>query len=110
RKTAITISGKRSILIAEDRLYFGIVNEAIPVKATTMTTGAETIPADTADSPRTNAPTILTADPICLGSRNSVSRSATKVISIINTSMNTGQGTSSRAVIIFNYNEVGIIS
>lgn len=36
--------------------------DAIPVVATTITMGAEMMPAATADCPITKAPTILTAD------------------------------------------------
>ena len=39
----------------------GTTNELIAVRATTMTMGAPMIPAVTAASPMTNAPTILTA-------------------------------------------------
>ena len=57
-------------------LYCGIMKEAIPVMATTMTIGAETRPADVAACPMTSAPTMLTAAPTCLGNRTPASRSA----------------------------------
>ncbi|MNJ60002.1 hypothetical protein D3C77_557100 [compost metagenome] len=59
--------------------------------------GAETMPARTADSPITNAPTILTVEPTGLGKRMPASLSASNMTSINNASTTAGKGTPSRA-------------
>ncbi|MNJ62260.1 hypothetical protein D3C77_580950 [compost metagenome] len=95
-------------LVAVPRLYLGIVNEAIPVAATMMTIGADTIPACTAAWPITRAPTMLTAEPIALGRRIPASRSPSKTSSIIIASMIAGNGTPSRAPEMLIRSVVGI--
>ena len=52
----------------------GITKELMAVRATIITMGAPISPARTADSPMTNAPTILTACPTALGKRSPASR------------------------------------
>jgi multidrug efflux pump subunit AcrA (membrane-fusion protein) len=64
-------------------------------KETTVTIGAPIRPADTADSPITRAPTILTAWPIGLGSRTPASLNISNAIIIIPASTTAGKGTPS---------------
>ena len=51
-----------------DMLYMGLINEAMAVAATTITSADDTKPAETAASPKINAPTMLMAEPMGLGS------------------------------------------
>ncbi|MNI88382.1 hypothetical protein D3C73_1456780 [compost metagenome] len=90
--------------------YRGIIKDAIPVIATIMIIGAETIPADVAAWPMMRAPTMLTAEPTCFGSLTPASRSASKEISIINASTSAGNGISSLALAMLRSSTVGIIS
>jgi hypothetical protein len=91
-------------------LNLGIVNEAIPVIETTITIGAETIPASTAACPITNAPKILTACPTIFGSLTPASLNASNDISIIKASTKAGKGIASLDEAILNKRLVGIIS
>ncbi|MNY52912.1 hypothetical protein D3C86_1886290 [compost metagenome] len=102
--------GNRSILKAMLAGYCGIINEEIPVMATTITIGAETSPAWIAAWPITSAPTILTAEPTCLGSRTPASRNASKVTSIIRASSSAGNGISSLDLATRSSRVVGTIS
>ncbi|MNE74315.1 hypothetical protein D3C80_1703870 [compost metagenome] len=78
--------------------------------ATTITIGADTKPACTDAWPMTSAPTILTADPICLGKRTPASRSASKITSINNASTIAGKGTDSLDDEILSSKAVGTVS
>ncbi|MNI98274.1 hypothetical protein D3C73_1570910 [compost metagenome] len=86
------------------------MNEAIPVIATTMTMGGETSPAEMAACPMTRAPTMLTADPTCLGRRSPASRRASNMISISKASTKTGKGICSLVLAMVRSRLVGIIS
>jgi len=88
----------------------GIANEDIPVMATTIIIAWETIPASTAPCPITRPPTILIAEPICLGVRMLASLKISKVNSISSASMIAGKGTSALEVEIVIKRGVGIIS
>ena len=67
----------------------------IAVMATIITTIGDIIPAATAASPSTNAPTILMADPIALGILISLSHKISKVVINMITSKAVGKGTPS---------------
>ncbi|MDF2652586.1 MAG: hypothetical protein K0Q73_8391, partial [Paenibacillus sp.] len=58
-----TNKGNLNIRSGRLKLYRGMINDEIPAVATTITIGAEMIPARTAASPMTNAPTTLTRGP-----------------------------------------------
>ena len=85
-------------------------NPQIEVIATTIITIGDTIPALTAASPKTRAPTILIAAPIGDGIRMLLSRKISKVIIIIITSKAVGKGTPSCWIAKDINNSLGIIS
>lgn len=101
---------KRTMRRETPALYTGMLNEQIPVKATTTTIGVETRPAETAASPMTRAPTILMAGPMARGIRSPASRRISKVTSIKKASRKVGKGIPSRAAAMVRSNGVGIIS
>ncbi|MNC40325.1 hypothetical protein D3C75_890220 [compost metagenome] len=107
---ARSISGNRSIRMAIAILKRGMVKDAIPVNETTITIGAETIPAWTAACPITSAPRMLTAWPTVLGRRMPASRRASKATSIINASTIAGKGMVSRATAMDKSRLVGSMS
>ena len=75
-----------------------------------MTTIGDTIPAFTAASPNTRAPTILIEDPIALGIRISLSLRISKVVMRIKISKMVGIGTPSRCTAIEMSSRSGMIS
>ena len=80
------------------------------VIATTIITIGDTIPAETAASPSTSAPTIDTAAPIWFGSLISDSLSISNVTSIIIVSITVGNGTPCLCIAIDINRLSGIIS
>lgn len=77
-----------------------ITKDVIAVMATTITIGAPINPAETAASPITRAPTILTACPTTFGKRTPASLSISNMININKASINTGKGVPSCAAAI----------
>ena len=82
----------------------------VEATTTTITVIGETIPAATAASPKTNAPTILTAVPIELGSLISLSLNISNVMLKIRISIAVGNGTPCLCVFRETNNLSGIIS
>src|SRR5690606_25824156 len=82
----------------------------IPVRAITITIGALTNLANTAASPITKAPTILTADPTDSGNRTPASLRISKTNNSTRVSSMAGRGTPCLADIILSNNGVGTIS
>lgn len=80
------------------------------VKATTITISGDTNPARIAASPTINAPTILTAEPITLGSLRPASRRVSKANSMPKASTNAGNGTPSLWAATARIRGVGSIS
>ena len=78
-----------------DRGCVGITNEAIAVRATTITIPGDANPALTAACPNTTAPTILMVCPKVWGRRKPASRSTSNDNSIIRASTRPGKGTPS---------------
>lgn len=90
--------------------HSGVTNSDMAVMATVITMGAPTKPADTAASPMTNAPTMLTACPIGRGSRRPASRRISNASSSNSASIKAGKGVPSRALAIVSKRVVGISS
>ncbi len=70
---------KRAMRNPMPTLKWGITKDEMPVNATMITTGAETIWAETAASPMTMAPTMPMVWPMGRGRRTPASLSASKV-------------------------------
>ena len=86
------------------------IKPQIAVTATIITPNGETIPALTAASPKTKAPTMLIEAPIIAGMRISLSRRISKAIDKIITSATVEKGTPSRCIAKLRSRESGITS
>ena len=91
----ITIMKKRYRILVF--IYGGIMKLQTAASATTISTGAEVIPALIALSPKIKEPTSPTAEPTAFGIRRPTSRTASKMRKITNTSQKRENGSFSLA-------------